>query len=171
MTRPGPKPTPAEVLKLRGSYREDRHGGGVELPDDTPNAGPPDDLPPDALQVWEHFSPLLLPHGLLKATDAAAFEMFVSEYARWRRLEKQTAETGGEIVVIGGVPKQNPVAKAAQQAREAAMRLAREFGMTPAARRGFGTGVPSRTQIKSSTRESTMEDVLRVAEHRRDGDE
>lgn len=147
----GPKPTPIATLKLRGAYREDRHGSDVDIVAGQANA--PDDLPEDAREMWQRLAPDLAANGLLKSADALAFEVLCREAARWNRLEQQVVETGGPIIMVGGVPKTNPALREAQKARDAFMIIVREFGMTPSARRNVN--------IEPSAERDDIEGVLR----------
>ena len=55
MTKPGTKPTPNELKKLKGTYREDRHGvaGLVALPQVEGIPTPPETLKGSGLEAWQ----------------------------------------------------------------------------------------------------------------------
>lgn len=139
----GRKPQDETALKLRGTYRPDRHD--TDPPPIADAAEKPATLDADAADVWNALSPALTAQGLLSDLDALAFEMLCTEAARWRSLQRMLAETGGPIVMVGGIPKANPALIQLHKSRDATLGMIREFGLTPAARRGIALnskGVP-----------------------------
>lgn len=138
----GRKPLPIETLKLRGSYRADRHR--TDTPLDADAAQMPDDLPAGAAAVWEQLAPPLIANGLLTSVDVPAFTVLCTEYARWRELDALVRTTGGNIIVIAGRPQANPALREMQRSRDAVLALLSQFGMTPSARRSSLPRVPAK---------------------------
>ena len=73
MTKPGPKPAPNELKKLRGSkyYNPDE----PEMPPPVDIRPPRGQLTQEARHFWKAHVEILLRRGILKETDLATFEL------------------------------------------------------------------------------------------------
>jgi P27 family predicted phage terminase small subunit len=120
------------VLYGEPQYRlnQMRHGPVPE------QAGP---VPPDVLNdeqrvLWDAVVEWLTKAGLGYRADSARLAALV--YAEWLTQEcvRRINETGTLIRGANGEPKQNPLLAVLQRADARATTLAREFGLTPAAR-------------------------------------
>jgi phage terminase small subunit len=80
-------PTPTELLKLTGGFRQDRHGRRMDLP---PDGEPrkPDDLDTDAAALWDEVITGAVRRGA-DAADAPALAAMCRWFALYRRLERQ----------------------------------------------------------------------------------
>jgi phage terminase small subunit len=80
--KPGPRPTPTPILKLRGSWRgKDRPDSEVE-----PNLPKmPRWLSPEQKQEWQHIVPELDDLGVLQRVDVTVLAMYCTDFVEWRR--------------------------------------------------------------------------------------
>ena len=137
----GRKPLPIETLKLRGSYRADRHGLAIDMP-----AGEVvrPDLPDGAAQMWDLLAPTLIECGLLRPVDVPLFSAFCREATRYDELCALVDSTGGPIVLVAGQPRPNPGLREAARCRDAMLAIGREFGLSPSARRALPQHAPQK---------------------------
>ena len=132
----GPKPTPAAILRQRGTFRADRHADSAR-PIGKPRC--PKWLSKDAAREFRRIVKLLDTMGLLGAVDENALARYATTWVRWRQA-LQMIEKGGEVVVYRdeqGKPKAvQPSAfnSIARSLAEELSRLEQAFGMTPSAR-------------------------------------
>lgn len=99
---------------------------------------PPETLPEGAVEVWKRVVEELDARGL-KETDLEAVTMLA--HAAWTHSEtrKQIAKTGVLVKdARSGRPIVNPLLKVARDEANTYLRLANEFGLTPAARLRLG---------------------------------
>lgn len=132
----GRRPLPEHVHKARGTYRADRHGGGVPRPPSDKVSRPPAWLSEGAKRFWRKLAPQLRPLGLLANLDLGAFTILCVTYDAWVQASLKLRETGetyrnGDA---GGIEKRHPLLAVVSAYREGFIRLALEFGMTPASR-------------------------------------
>ncbi|MFP3549739.1 phage terminase small subunit P27 family [Paraburkholderia sp. SIMBA_049] len=88
--------------------------------------------------------------GLLSRVDRAALAAYCKAYERWVLAEQALAKmaerdllTGGLMIkTTNGNAIQNPLVGTANKAMLIMVRIATEFGMTPAARSSIAAGVP-----------------------------
>ncbi|WP_395066171.1 phage terminase small subunit P27 family [Paraburkholderia silvatlantica] len=88
--------------------------------------------------------------GLLTRVDRAALAAYCMAYERWVKAEQALAKmaerdllTGGLMIkTTNGNAIQNPLVGTANKAMLVMVRIATEFGMTPAARASIAAGVP-----------------------------
>ena len=141
MGKRGRQPTPIELLKLRGTFRLGRHGTGHPEPDRS-RPSCPSWVSPEAKRCWRELIPQLERLGLLAKCDRTMLTMLCQTWADWRDAQEFIAKHGTTYPVIrDGQPpefKQYPHVRLARQLADQALRLSREFGLTPAARAGLG---------------------------------
>jgi len=154
MGQRGPRKTPAEVKKARGTYRADRD---AEV-DFSPPAGKPAEPPPKpeglhdlASAEWDRLTPIMLEKGLLTAADWIAWQLGFAAYDTWLvasdqlRIDADEAEKRGEkgrgsgmiVWTEKGYPVQHPLVAIAGKAWATVLKFCREFGLTPSARSGL----------------------------------
>lgn len=78
----GPKPTPKNVLKFRGSWRGNLADDGDVKPD-VEIPGCPKHLLPEARKEWRRITPLLQDLGLVSMIDRTALALYCQEWAWW----------------------------------------------------------------------------------------
>ena len=134
----GPAPTPTRVLKIRGTYRPDRHGAPndeleMELLEALP--APPSFFDAIARFEWNRVGPELIEKGLLAKVDLAAFTLYCTNIARVAECERVMQVRGMTMITFNGVECARPEVSIARQCGAEVRRFAQEFGMTPSARR------------------------------------
>jgi P27 family predicted phage terminase small subunit len=105
---------------------------------------PPGYLDDHACEEWRRIGPQLRALGLLCELDLPLFAVYAAAFSRWRTvLEILQREQISETSEQG-----KPLAKIRKDAAEEILRLAAQFGMTPAARTrltgGLGPAKPSK---------------------------
>jgi P27 family predicted phage terminase small subunit len=140
----GPKPTPAAILKQRGTFRPDRHADSAKPIGKTRC---PKWLNKDAAREFRRIVKLLDTIGVLGAVDENALARYANTWTRWRQAV-QMIEKGGEVVVYRdelGKPKAvQPSAfnSIARSLAEELSRLEQAFGMNPSARSRIDVAMP-----------------------------
>ena len=130
MGRRGPPKTPIRLLKLRGTYRPDRHAG-PELPAAAPNC--PTWLSREAKAEWKRLAPMLVERVGLAVIDRAVLAVYCETFA----------EVHGLVMAIRKLrprdrAKHEPhLARMRNDARAAMLRYATQLGLSPAARTGL----------------------------------
>jgi P27 family predicted phage terminase small subunit len=76
----------------------------------------------------------LEPLGLLTHVDRAALAIYCAAWARWNEAQAKCAELGETIETKIGNLIQNPWRGVAARAEATMVKVAQEFGMTPASR-------------------------------------
>jgi P27 family predicted phage terminase small subunit len=107
----------------------------------------PDFLDAYAREEWQRTAPILFNLGLLTKVDTALFAVYCSTYAQWRSATELLAEaaaadpeTHGLLVERDSGLIANPLIGVARRAANDMLRVAGEFGMTPAARSRIAAG-------------------------------
>ena len=134
---------PEDELKQRRAYRADRHGSqGDVLPalEAVPKA--PSWLSAGGRSHWPTVAKSLADAGILRAVDVLTVGMLCDAMAEYQRLRDASA---AESPVCHGekLSRPNPLLKAVNDARADVVRLMRECGMSPRARRGLKLGPPA----------------------------
>lgn len=127
---------PARVKIARGETRPSQVN--YEAPEPRQKAPyRPRDLDPDAKPVWERII-REMPSGVITAADTDILRMYCESVASYTRNRNLLTDTGA--VIRGARGRElvvNPLARIVREEREAARLLARELGLTPAARAGL----------------------------------
>lgn len=143
MGRRGPKTTPTNVLKLRGSWRGKQRGADLKLDQKRPPC--PKSLierrkteDGEAVRViakstWDRLAPLLHEAGLLTNAYREPFELLCDSYARWKFACRQCDEEGMvSLVGENKTPTQSPWVAIRNKMYEQVYKAAACFGLTPA---------------------------------------
>lgn len=151
MSKPGPRPTPTRVLKLRGSWRDKR--GAKEPQPKVAKVEAPVWLREDARRAFEAIAEQLHATGVLTVADAGALARYADLCVQYRRASEFVAKHG-DVYLTSGRPGPNgepgrptgfqtyPQAKRLLHLAQALLQLEREFGLTPAARVGLRADTP-----------------------------
>ena len=144
----GRKPTPPYLKLLRGNpgKRAMKAGMAVERAVEIP--APLDFLSEYAADEWRRLAPEMTRLGCLSRLDWACFGAYCDSYATWRtaveslnRMAEVDPKRHGLLVKgADGNAVQNPLVRIERQAAENMVRIASEFGMTPAARSRINGG-------------------------------
>jgi P27 family predicted phage terminase small subunit len=133
MTMRGRKPKPTSVKILTGNP------GNLRLNHDEPKppvAVPecPVELSPAAKAEWDRLGRELAGLRILTALDRAALAAYCEAYALWIEAITAVRKHGTMVKSPSGYPMQSPYVAIANKQAEIMMRIASEFGFTPASR-------------------------------------
>ena len=143
----GRKPLPTEVKRARGTLQPCRTRTDEMRPElvrDMPE--PPEYLDEYGRAEWERILPELKASGVLARLDLSIIAMYCNEIATYIECQQQMKKAATRVMVIkddsGKVKyaQQLPYQKIANDALEKAVKIAAEFGFTPAARTRIGVG-------------------------------
>lgn len=148
MPGPRPKPTALKIAagnpgKRRLNDREPRYA--VSKP------SAPAHLDKIAKAEWRRISAILLSQGVISQADRAALAAYCVAYSRWAHAEENVRKYGTVLKGSNGGMFQSPYLPVANRAMEQMVRLASEFGLTPA----------SRTKIKAEPTDA-VEDLTEM---------
>ena len=139
MGKRGPRPTPSNILKLRGSSlaTNKRAQSEVQGPDGTPDC--PDWLDDNAKSHWAEIVPMLEGMGVLTRIDGVALSRYCRLWSRWRAAEAFIDKSGDVYTIRDEAGKarylqQFPQVAIAHRLALQLTKLEAEFGMTPSAR-------------------------------------
>ena len=135
MGKRGPHALPPEVQKSRGTERPDRRRDKVGAKKACPPM--PSWISDDARPCWKHIAPWLDEVGLLTRLDQVALTLLCDAVAHYINRRKAVEQSGWTSVSEKGGEYQHPNVGAMNKAREAVVKLLREFGMSPSARAGL----------------------------------
>lgn len=94
----GPKATPAPILKMRGTFRRDRHSDDVQIELGTPDC-PTDLLSSESQGVWNQVVPMLEIMGVLAKIDGNALARYCELWVRWWKAAHHIRENGDTYCV------------------------------------------------------------------------
>ena len=137
MGKRGPAPTPAKVLKMRGTYRADRHEAGDLVPAVTKIPRPPTYLSKGARREWRRTAARAFKLGILTELDLNALEAYSIVRDRALESEAELARDGRMIETPQG-RKRHPALITAERAWGDCRKYEALFGLSPSARRGLG---------------------------------
>ena len=131
-----PKPTRLKVLTGNPGKRplnRDEPRPEVIIPDC------PAELGPVARREWDRLVGELVKLKLLTNLDRAALAAYCGAYALWAEATKAIQKYGAMVKSPSGYPIQSPYVSIANRQAEIMMRIASEFGFTPASRSRIST--------------------------------
>jgi P27 family predicted phage terminase small subunit len=145
----GRRPTPVRLKLLRGNPGQRRIGDVFEPPKPSEPPKPPSFLAGHALEEWGRVAPNLTLLGLLTDLDVTTLAAYCVAYQHWRTAEellKELAEVHPKahgLLVRGskGQAKSNPLLQVSREAAADMVRIAAEFGFSPAARSRIAAGI------------------------------
>jgi P27 family predicted phage terminase small subunit len=94
----------------------------------------PVELGPVARQEWDRMAPQLASLRILTHLDRAALAAYCGAYAMWAEATESIQKYGTMVKSPTGYPVQSPYVSIANRQAEIMMRIASEFGFTPASR-------------------------------------
>lgn len=130
--KPGPKPTPTNILELHGSWRAKVRKNEPKPTTSAPSC--PGHLTKEAKSEWKRITPQLKKLGLLAKIDRAALAGYCQSWARWVKAEKEIAKMGEVVKSPSGYPIQNPWLAISNRALKQTESFIKEFGLSPSAR-------------------------------------
>ena len=136
-----------EEMEARGSWRaahRKKHATESRVNPGWPDT--PEDIAdhPDLLRRWRHICGALESIGVLTAIDGRAIARYVHLDFRYQRATDWIVEHGCKTVTPTGIERSAPEVSEAELCAKQLLRLDKEFGLTPAARRtiDFNKGGP-----------------------------
>lgn len=144
MGKRGTKETPTAVLKLKGTYRKDRHGNS-----DVENAGamefisrnnlpmPPDYFDKELQKIWtSQLFHIGKTYGWVGFVDLPMFEQWCLTYRECQLLKDICYSSERQIETDKGLVM-NPVFKELREAQKLFAKISAEFGLTPSSRKSI----------------------------------
>jgi len=137
----GRKPTPTRVKLLRGNP------GKRPLNEGEPQPAPlapacPSELSQSAKEEWNRIITELVELGLMTRLDRAALATYCQAYAMYLDAIQAIQKYGPLVKSPNGYPQVSPYLAIANKQAEIMIRIASEFGFTPASRSRISTGDP-----------------------------
>ena len=99
----------------------------------------PPELGPVARREWDRLAGQLVALGLVTELDRAALAAYCGAYALWSEATEAIQKYGAMVKSPTGYPIQSPYVAIANRQAEIMMRIASEFGFTPASRSRIAT--------------------------------
>jgi P27 family predicted phage terminase small subunit len=132
-------------MKASSPKTEPKNPKGAPAPSDPTNCVPtetvptrclecPPELPPVARQEWDRIVGELIALGVLSKFDRGPLAVYCGAYAIWTEAMEAIQKYGTMIKSPTGYPVQSPYVAIVNRQAEMMMRIAGEFGFTPAAR-------------------------------------
>jgi P27 family predicted phage terminase small subunit len=107
----------------------------------------PPELGPVARREWDRLAGQLVALGLVTELDRAALAAYCGAYALWSEATEAIQKYGAMVKSPTGYPIQSPYVAIANRQTEIMMRIASEFGFTPASRSRISTSGPSQASL------------------------
>lgn len=147
---PGPPREPLRLRLLKGNpgkralHREPEPRREERCPE------PPAFLSNYAAREWRRIAPELYRLGLVTVADVVPLSLYCDAYSTWRVASEALARAAADdehthgltVQSADGMLRVNPLVRIMSQAAEDMLRLAREFGLTPASRSRVSVGPP-----------------------------
>ena len=129
----GRRPVPTRIKVLTGNP------GKRPLNDHEPRPEPaipdcPPQLGPLAREEWNRLTTELSSLGMITALDRSALATYCNAYGLWAEATEAIQKYGTMVKSPTGYPIQSPYVSIANRQAEIMMRIASEFGFTPASR-------------------------------------
>jgi P27 family predicted phage terminase small subunit len=142
----GRRPTPTRLKLLTGNPGKRPMNENEPRPEaKIPEA--PAELSPAARAEWDRLANELGALGMLTSLDRAALAAYCGAYALWAESTENIQKYGAMIKSPQGFPIQSPYLAIANRQAEIMMRIASEFGFTPASRSRITTPTPNRPSL------------------------
>lgn len=137
MSKPGPKPIPTALKKLKGGSKTSHRAMPKNEP--MPNTydrrpPPPEQLDRTGQNEWKRVAKDLHDLGLLTKIDRAGLTAYCQNYSQWCKATAALKKHGMLIKAQSGFPTQSPWLSIANRAQEEMRKWLVEFGMTPSSR-------------------------------------
>ena len=139
----GRRPKPSRIKALTGNPGKRPLNTCEPSPDVVIPECPPE-LGDVARREWDRLAGELVTLRLITNLDRAALAAYCGAYALWAEATQAIQKFGTMIKSPSGYPVQSPYVAVANRQAEIMMRIAGEFGFTPASRSRIST--PSNTQ-------------------------
>ena len=135
MGKRGPKPTPTQTLKLRGSWRGDTRPGEPVAAPGVPEC--PEWLSGEAKAEWDRQVPELSARKLMSKAYRVALAMFCESWGEYVAAVKYIAGHGWTTVGVKGGLVKHPMVEVKNAAFDRAMKMGQQFGFSPSSQTGL----------------------------------
>lgn len=129
----GRRPKPTRLKVLTGNPGKRPLNRAEPRPESSIPDCPPE-LGPVAQREWHRLVGALGALGMLTSLDRAALAAYCGAYALWAEATQNIQKFGTMVKSPSGYPIQSPYVAIANRQAEIMMRIASEFGFTPASR-------------------------------------
>lgn len=138
----GPPPKPTAILKLRGSFNPTLHGEGRRFEPNAPGELVDEEPPPDLTETQEEFwryAVANMPRGVMKRIDRELLRAWVEACDRHNtaRMMQAMLDRDSKLKLLIKTPDgfaPSPYNDILDKTAKTMIRLAQEFGFSPAAR-------------------------------------
>jgi P27 family predicted phage terminase small subunit len=113
----------------------------------------PPELSPAARQEWARLGAELSKLNLVTHLDRGALATYCAAYGFWAEAMQQIQKFGTMVKSPTGYPMQSPYLPVANRQAEIMMRIASEFGFTPASRSRISAPPPDQLPLLDLTRD------------------
>lgn len=137
----GRRPKPTRLKVLTGNPGRRPLNADEPRPEPTIPDCPPE-LGPVARREWDRLAAELASLKILTALDRAALAAYCNAYGLWAEAIEAIQKYGTMVKSPTGYPIQSPYVSIANRQAEIMMRIASEFGFTPASRSRISTPSP-----------------------------
>ena len=134
----GRRPTPTRIKILTGNPGKRPLNRNEPRPEPALPECPPE-LGPSAQREWTRLVGELSKLNLITNLDRAALASYCGAYALWAEATEAIQKFGTMVKSPSGYPMQSPYIAIANRQAEIMMRIASEFGFTPASRSRIST--------------------------------
>jgi P27 family predicted phage terminase small subunit len=142
----GRRPTPTRLKILTGNPGKRPLNQAEPKPEAAIPECPPE-LGEIAKREWGRLGSELCALGLLTNLDRAALAAYCGAYALWAEATEAIQKYGTMIKSPSGYPVQSPYVAVANRQAEIMMRIASEFGFTPASRSRISSPMPTEPSL------------------------
>ena len=150
MGKRGPAPRPSKVLKLIGSGLP---GTRTELPASGKRPPCPSWLSREGKAEWKRIVPKLEELGIIDEVDRASLATYCETWNQFYRAIKPIRKEGETFKTPAGYIQQHPAVAILNASRQALIKYAAQFGLTPSGRVGLAA---KETEKKDSLTEFTQ---------------
>jgi P27 family predicted phage terminase small subunit len=114
---------------------------------------PPEFLSSDAVTEWRKVAPELHRSRMLTAFDVMPLAAYCAAFSRWKAAEEELAREAAQdprkaltVTDAKGVMRPNPLLRLSRAAAAEMVKIAGQFGMSPAARSRIAAGIAGQPQ-------------------------
>jgi P27 family predicted phage terminase small subunit len=153
----GRRPKPTRLKVLTGNPGKRPLNADEPRPEPTIPECPPE-LGPVARKEWDRLAAELASLKILTALDRAALAAYCNAYGLWAEAIEAIQKYGTMVKSPSGYPIQSPYVSIANRQAEIMMRIASEFGFTPASRSRISTPSPESATLFDLFKTDTGQD-------------
>lgn len=153
----GRRPKPTRIKALTGNPGKRPFNPHEPRPLPTLPDCPPE-LSPVARQEWSRLSSELAKLNLVTQLDRGALAAYCMAYALWLEAIEQVQRHGAVVKSPTGYPVQSPFLAIANRQAEIMVRIASEFGFTPASRTRISAPPPDQLPLLELTMDEYDDD-------------